>query len=83
MAAVPRVPSTLRYASAAGYLQGRKSERIGGRVSPGLLLAAMEKSGLRSQAELLEYALAKVALEDDYAAKLLAMKGSVADDVDL
>ena len=37
----------------------------------------------RSQAELLEYALAKVAIEDDYAAKLLAMKGSVADDVDL
>src|ERR1051326_107437 len=56
MAAVPQVPSTLRHASAAGYLQGRKSERIGGRVSPGLLSAAMEKSGLRSQAELLEYA---------------------------
>jgi hypothetical protein len=77
------VPATLSHASAAGYLRGRKSERIGGRVSPRLLSAAMEKSGLRSQAELLEYALAKVALEDDYAAKLLAMKGSVADDVDL
>jgi hypothetical protein len=82
-AAVPQVPSTLHHASAAGYLHGRKSERIGGRVSPRLLSAAMDKSGLRSQAELLEYALAKVALEDDYAAKLLAMKGSVADDVDL
>ena len=81
--AVPQVPSTLHHAFAAGYLQGRKSERIGGRVSPRLLSAAMDKSGLRSQAELLEYALAKVALEDEYAAKLLAMKGSVADDVDL
>jgi hypothetical protein len=30
-----------------------------------------------------ERALAKAAREDDYAAKLLAMKGSVADDVDL
>ena len=83
MVTVAHVPATLHHASAAGYLRGRKSERIGGRVSPRLLSAAMDKSGLRSQAELLEYALAKVALEDDYAAKLLAMKGSVADDVDL
>ena len=30
-----------------------------------------------------ECALAKATREDDYAAKLLAMKGSVADDVDL
>jgi hypothetical protein len=82
-APVPHVPSTLRHASAAGYLHGRKSERIGGRVSPQLLSAAMDKSGLHSQAELLEYALAKVALEDDYAATLLAMKGSLPDDVDL
>ena len=82
-AAPPHVPSTLRHAFAAGYLHGRKSERIGGRVSPRLLSAAMDKSGLHSQADLLEYALAKVALEDDYAAKLLAMKGSVADDLDI
>jgi hypothetical protein len=81
--AVVHVPSVLRSARAAGYLKGRKSERIGGRVSPRLLSAAMDKSGLQSQAELLEYALAKVALEDDYGVKLLAMKGSVADDVDL
>ena len=82
-AAVAHVPSVLHHAFVAGYLQGRKSERIGGRVPSGLLSAAMDKSGLKSQAELLEYALAKVALEDDYAAKLLAMKGSVADDVEL
>jgi len=80
---VPPVPSVLHHAFVAGYLQGRKSERIGGRVSPALLSAAMDKSGLRSQAELLEYALAKVALEDDYGATLLSMKGSVADDVEL
>jgi hypothetical protein len=81
--AILRVGAVLHHAHVAGYLPGRKSERIGGRVSPGLLSAAMDKSGLRSQAELLEYALAKVALEDDYGAKLLSMKGSVADDVDL
>jgi hypothetical protein len=81
--AVLRLLSVLNLATIAGYLHGRKSERIGGRVAPGLLSAAMDKSGLRSQAELLEYALAKVALEDDYGSKLLSMKGSVADDVEL
>jgi hypothetical protein len=31
----------------------------------------------------IEYALAKVALEDDYGAKLLALKGTVPADIDL
>jgi hypothetical protein len=31
----------------------------------------------------LRVALAKVAIEDDYGAKLLSMKGRVADDVEL
>jgi hypothetical protein len=70
-------------ASDAGYLTGEKMERVGGRITSRLLAAAKAKSGIHSQTELLEYALAKVALEDDYGAKLLAMKGSVPDDVEL
>lgn len=73
----------LSAATAAGYLRGGKTERIGGRVSQKLLSAAKAKSGLTSQTELLEYALSKVALEDDYGAILLSMKGSVPDDVEL
>lgn len=73
----------LQAAEVAGYLKGEKSERVGGRVSPRLLSAAKAKSGIKSQTELLEYALSKVALEDDYGQKLLARKGRVPDDVEL
>lgn len=75
--------ATFRTAKAAGYLSGAKSERVGGRVSSRLISAAMAKSGIDSQTELLEYALSKVALEDDFGKKLLARKGSVPDDVAL
>jgi hypothetical protein len=73
----------LQAAEMAGYLKGEKTERVGGRVTPRLLSAAKARSGIKSQTELLEYALAKVALEDDYGQKLLARKGSVPDDVEL
>ena len=73
----------LKEAAAAGYLDGQKTERIGGRVTRKLLTAAKAKSGLTSQTELLEYALSQVAMEDNYAATLLSMKGSIPDDVEL
>jgi len=66
-----------------GYLEGTKAERIGGRVPSRLLSAAKEKTGITSQTELIEYALSKVALEDDYGPKLLSRKGRVPDDVEL
>jgi uncharacterized protein (DUF2336 family) len=69
-------------AAAAGYLRGQKTERVGGRVPKRLISAAMKKSGIQSQSELLEYALSKVALEDDYGKKLLSLKGSIPDDVE-
>ena len=64
-------------------LLGGENGRIGGRVRQGLVAAAKEKSGIASDTELLEYALAKVALEDDFGAKLLRRKGRVAEDIDL
>jgi len=78
-----RSTAILLAAKTAGYLRGEKSERVGGRVSPHLLSAAKDKSGIESQTELLEYALSKVALEDDYGPKLLARKGRVSEDVEL
>jgi hypothetical protein len=75
--------ATLGTAKAAGYLGGIKSERVGGRVSRRPMSAAKAKSGIKTQTELLEYALSKVALEDDYGKKLLSRKGTIPDDVDL
>jgi hypothetical protein len=48
-----------------------------------LIRLAKERSGLTSDTQLLEYALAKVALEDDFGPKILARTGRVAKDVDL
>ena len=64
-------------------LLGGKNGRIGGRVRSDLVEAAKAKSGIASDTELLEYALARVALEDDFSVKLLRRKGRVTKDIDL
>ena len=69
-------------ARALGLLGGENG-RIGGRVRRELVTAAKKKSGIRSDTELLEYALAKVALEDNFGTKLVRRKGRIAQDLDL
>jgi hypothetical protein len=69
-------------ATRAGLLSG-ESGRIAGRVRETLIQTAKERSGISSDTALLEYALAKVALEDNFGAKILARKGRVSPDVDL
>ena len=66
----------------AGLLSGENG-RIAGRVRETLIQTAKEQSGLTSDTELLEYALAKVALEDNFGPKILARKGRVSKDLDL
>ena len=77
-----RRQTVLDTARSAGLLAG-ESGRIGARIRRGLLEAAKQRSGLSSDTELLEYALAQVALEDDFASALLSLKGSVPPDLDL
>ncbi len=72
----------LASAEAAGLLGG-ETGRIGARIRRGLLQAAKQRSGISSDTELLEYALAQVALEDDFAETLLSLKGAVPADLDL
>jgi hypothetical protein len=66
----------------AGLLNGENG-RIAGRVRETLIQTAKEQSGLTSDTALLEYALAKVALEDNFGPKILARKGRVSKDLDL
>lgn len=77
-----RVEATLSTAAATGLIQGKKLKRLSGRTHEGLLAAAMAKSGLEG-GDLLEYALAKVALEDDFAERLLCREGTISQEVDL
>jgi hypothetical protein len=74
--------AVLSAASHAGLLAG-ESGRIGARVRKTLVQAAKAQTGIASDTELLEYALATVALEDHFAETLLALEGSVPRDLDL
>ena len=78
----PRVRATLSIATASGLIKGKKGKRLSGRVHEDLFDAAVAKSGLNG-ADLIDYALAKVALEDDFAEQLIALRGSISKDVDL
>ncbi len=69
-------------AADAGLLSGERNT-IGARVPKSLLNAARARTGLERTTDLVEYALAKLALEDDFGEALLARKGSVPPDLDL
>jgi hypothetical protein len=78
----PRRNAVLKTAKDAGLFAGATS-RIAGRIRKPLIEAARARSGIKSDTELLEYALACVALEDDFGERLLARRGRVPKDIDL
>ncbi len=63
-------------AKAAGLLTGANS-KLSVRVPRELIDRAKMQSGFASTTDLVEYALAKVALEDDFGARLVGRKGSI------
>lgn len=69
--------ATLEHARTAGLLGDAKDTRIAGRVSSTLVAAAKDRMGGASDTEIIELALATLALEDDFGAKLVRRKGSV------
>lgn len=77
-----RVIAVLARAEESG-LTSSKGDRIAGRVSPELIERAKARTGLRSDTELLEFALANVAVEDDFAQVFRDLKGTVNPDLDL
>jgi hypothetical protein len=75
-----RRTSVLATARQQGLI-GTKDKTISGRIPSALVEVAKARSGISSDSELLLYALSKVALEDDFGPRLLALKGSVPKDV--
>ena len=78
----PRRSAVIETAKGAGLLAGA-SGRIAGRIRKQLIDSAKARSGIESDTELLEYALARVALEDDFGQKLIAREGRLPRDIDL
>ena len=73
----------LDQAREAGLLGPRKDARISGRISAALLGAAKERAHVVSDTELLEIALSRLVLEDDFGRRFVRRKGKVPKSVDL
>lgn len=72
----------MRAARASG-LMGEKSARMGGRFSPALIAQAKRRTGIETDTDLLEFALANIALEDNFTADFRKLHATVDPDLDL
>ncbi|MFK0692799.1 hypothetical protein ACFX5Q_32295 [Mesorhizobium sp. IMUNJ 23033] len=81
--ALTRNKLVLEQARAVGLLGSAKNTRLSGRVPSELIDAAKKRAHVTSDTELLELALSRLALEDDFGAGLVKRKGSIPSDIDL
>jgi hypothetical protein len=78
-----RNQATLESARAAGLLGTAKNARIAGRVSALLVAAAKRSASVSSDTDLIEVALVRLALEEEFGAKLVRNKGSILRELDI
>jgi hypothetical protein len=71
-----RFEAVMQAAERSGLLN-EKSGRIGGRVSSALVEQAKRRTGILTDTDLIEFALATVALEDNFAETFKASRGKV------
>lgn len=74
--------AVMRAAEQSGLLGG-KHARIGGRVSPELVRQAKRQTGIEADTDLIAFALATVALEDNFAETFTESRGKVEPDIKL
>lgn len=77
-----RFEAVMQAAEQSGLL-GEKSGRIAGRVSPALVRQAKRQTGIGTDTDLIEFALATVALEDGFAEAFRESRGKVDPELDL
>ena len=77
-----RFEAVMRAAEQSGLLNA-KSGRIGGRVSPALVRQAKRQTGIETDTDLIEFALATVALEDNFAEAFKESRGKVGPELKL
>ncbi|TIO09560.1 MAG: hypothetical protein E5X89_32365 [Mesorhizobium sp.] len=66
----------MKAAELSGLL-GDKSTRIGGRISPVLIEKAKKQTGIETDTDLIEFALANVALDDNFGETFRKTRGTV------
>jgi hypothetical protein len=78
-----RFHDALTIARQAGLLRGTKTEVVRGRMPEALVRKAKATSGARSDTELIEIALANLAVADQYPDWLLSQRGTVRKELEL
>jgi hypothetical protein len=73
----------LTMAKHEGLLRGGRTKIIRGRMPEALVSEAKKRSGIKSDTDLIEVALANIAVSDNYAEWLLSRSGSIDPEVDL
>lgn len=77
-----RIEAVIEAAGESGLLTN-KSARISGRISPALVKEAKRQTGIQTDTELIEFALASIALKDDFAEAFCKLHGTVDPSLDL
>jgi len=78
-----RFRDALAIAQQTGLLRGARTKIVRGRMPKALVQKAKASSGVHSDTELIEVALANLAVADEYPAWLLSQRGTVSKDADL
>jgi hypothetical protein len=66
-----------------GLLRGERSQVVRGRMPEALVARAKKRTGIDSDTDLIEVALANIAVADDYADWLLSRRGAVGSEAAL
>ena len=78
-----RFKEVLMIAEERGLFRGARTMMVRGRMPEALVREAKARTGIKSDTELIEAALANLAVADDYSEWLLSRRGTVSEDVDL
>lgn len=82
MAPTPLVEAVMQDAETQGFLKDKES-RITARLSRKMVDAAKLKTGIKSDSELVKYAIAQIATEDPFKKAFRELEGSIDPDIDL
>lgn len=66
-----------------GLLDGGRTQVVRGRMPEALVAQAKKRTGIKSDTDLIEVALANIAMGDEYAEWLLSQRGTIDPEVDL
>lgn len=66
-----------------GLVHGDRTRVVRGRMPEALVAKAKKRTGIDSDTELIEVALANIAVADDYADWLLSQRGTISGEADL